>query len=84
MNAAKPKSFFRRRKSCPFSDEDAPEIDWKNPKLLSRFISERGKIVPSRITGVSQINQRKLRTAIARARQMALLAYDRNESAGGR
>jgi len=45
--------FFRRPKSCPFSGENAPTIDYKNVKLLQRFTSERGKIVPSRITAVS-------------------------------
>ena len=44
--------FFRRRKSCPFSGPNAPKIDYKDIKLLQRFISERGKIVPSRITAV--------------------------------
>ena len=46
--------FFRRRKSCPFSGANAPKIDYKDVKLLSRYVSERGKIVPSRITAVSQ------------------------------
>ena len=45
--------FFRRRKSCPFSGKDAPKIDYKDVRLLQGFISERGKIVPSRITAVS-------------------------------
>ena len=45
--------FFRRRKSCPFSGANAPKIDYKDIKLLQRFVSERGKIVPSRITAVS-------------------------------
>ena len=45
--------FFRRRKTCPFSGRNAPTIDYKNVKLLLRFTSERGKIVPSRITAVS-------------------------------
>ena len=45
--------FFRRRKSCPFSGANAPKIDYKDVKLLQRFVSERGKIVPSRITAVS-------------------------------
>ena len=45
--------FFRRKKTCPFSGENAPKIDYKDVKLLQRFISERGKIVPSRITAVS-------------------------------
>jgi len=47
------KPFFRRRKVCPFSGENAPAIDYKDTKLLQRYISERGKIVPSRITAVS-------------------------------
>ena len=46
--------FFRRQKSCPFSGPKAPEIDWKDTKTLNRYISEGGKIVPSRITAVSQ------------------------------
>jgi len=45
--------FFRRRKSCPFTGDKAPKIDYKDVKLLLRFVSERGKIVPSRITAVS-------------------------------
>lgn len=52
--------FFKRRKSCPFSSKNAPAIDYKDPKLLGRFVSERGKMVPSRITAVSQKAQRKL------------------------
>ena len=52
------KPFFRRRKSCPFSGQNAPTIDYKDVKLLQRFISERGKIVPSRITAVSAKKQR--------------------------
>ena len=47
------RTFFRRRKSCPFSGPNAPTIDYKDTRLLQRFISERGKIVPSRITAVS-------------------------------
>lgn len=53
--------FFRRRKSCPFSGEGAPKIDYKDVRLLSRYISERGKIVPSRITAVSAKKQREAR-----------------------
>ena len=60
--------FFRRRKSCPFSGPNAPKIDYKDVKLLQRFISERGKIVPSRITAVSTKRQRELAQAIKRAR----------------
>ncbi len=67
--------FFRRRKSCPFSGPGAPKIDYKDTKLLLRFISERGKIVPSRITAVSAKKQRELARAIKRARQLALLPY---------
>ena len=69
------KPFFRRKKSCPFSGPDAPVIDYKDVRLLSRFLSERGKIVPSRITAVSNKNQRQLANAIKRARFMALLPY---------
>ena len=67
--------FFRRRKSCPFSGPNAPEIDYKDVKLLQRFVSERGKIVPSRITAVSSKKQRELSRAIKRARFLALLPY---------
>ena len=67
--------FFRRRKSCPFSGPNAPKIDYKDVKLLQRFLSERGKIVPSRITAVSAKRQRELAQAIKRARFLALLPY---------
>ena len=67
--------FFRRRKTDPFAGAGAPKIDYKDVKLLQRYISERGKIVPSRITAVSQKNQRKLAQAIKRARFLALLPY---------
>ncbi|MGE5442299.1 MAG: 30S ribosomal protein S18, partial [Bacteroidota bacterium] len=65
----------RRRKSCPFSGANAPAIDYKDIKLLQRFVSERGKIVPSRITAVSAPKQRELARAIKRARFLALLPY---------
>jgi small subunit ribosomal protein S18 len=67
--------FMRRRKVCPFSSDTAPKIDYKDPKLLLRYMSERGKIVPSRITAVSAKKQRQLSRAIKRARQLALLPY---------
>ena len=67
--------FFRRRKSCPFSGPNAPKIDYKDVRLLSRFLSERGKIVPSRITAVSAKKQRELARAIKRSRFLALLPY---------
>jgi len=71
--------FFRRKKTCPFTGEGAPKIDWKNTKMLIRYISERGKIMPSRITAVSPKKQRELATAIKRARFMALIPYVRDE-----
>lgn len=67
--------FYRRKKSCPFSGPNAPKIDYKDVRLLSRYISERGKIVPSRITAVSGKKQRALAVAIKRARFLALLPY---------
>jgi len=67
--------FFRRRKSCPFSGPNAPAIDYKDTRLLSRYMSERGKIVPSRITAVSATKQRELAKAIKRARYLGLLPY---------
>src|SRR5919112_3055696 len=67
--------FFRRRKSSPFAHADAPKIDYKDVKLLQRFISERGKIVPRRITAVTAKEQRQLAQAIKRARELALLPY---------
>ena len=67
--------FFRRRKTCPFSGANAPKIDYKDVRLLQRYISERGKIVPSRITAVSARKQRELARAIKRARFLGLLPY---------
>ena len=67
--------FFRRQKSCPLSGQNAPKVDYKDVKLLQRFISERGKIVPSRITAVSAKKQRELARAIKRARYLALVPY---------
>ena len=67
--------FGRRRKTCPFSGENALTIDYKDVRLLQRFVSERGKIVPRRITAVSAKKQRELATAIKRARFLALMPY---------
>jgi small subunit ribosomal protein S18 len=67
--------FFRRRKTCPFSGDNAPKIDYKDTKLLQRYISERGKIVPARISAVSNLKQRELAAAIKRARFLGLLPY---------
>ncbi len=69
------RSFFRRRKTCPFSGANAPKIDYKDVRLLQRYISERGKIIPSRITAVSVKKQRELARAIKRARFLALLPF---------
>lgn len=74
------KVVFRRRRSCPFSGPDALTIDWKDVKVLSKFISERGKMMPSRLTNVTQRRQRELSVAIKRARFMALMPYVRIES----
>lgn len=67
--------FFRRRKSCPFSGPTSPKIDYKDVRLLSRFITERGKIIPARLSSVSAKKQRELAQAIKRARYLALLPY---------
>ena len=61
------------KKKCPLSGKGAPTIDYKNIKLLKRYISENGKILPSRITSVSQKKQRDLSLSIKRARNLALL-----------
>ena len=67
--------FFRRHKSCPKTAKDAPVIDYKDVRLLQGFMSERGKIVPSRITAVSAKKQRELAKAIKRDRHLGLLPY---------
>lgn len=64
-----------RRKVCPFRANKELVIDYKNVDMLSRYVTERGKILPSRITGVSAKYQRKLKKAIKRARASALLPY---------
>ena len=70
--------FFKKKKSCPFSGEDGMKIDYKDVKLLPRYISEKGKIIPSRITSVSAKKQRELARAIKRARYIALLPFVAN------
>ena len=70
--------FIKRRKSCPFSGERANEIDYKNIRLLGRYLTEKGKIMPRRITNVSMKAQRKLAREIKRARFLALVPYIRN------
>ena len=69
------RQFFRRRKTCPFSGHNALPIDYKDVRLLGRFVSERGKIIPSRISAVSMKKQRELSIAIKRARFLALMPY---------
>jgi small subunit ribosomal protein S18 len=67
--------FFRRKKYCRFTAEGITEIDYKDLNLLKAYISESGKIVPSRITGTKAKYQRQLSSAIKRARYLALLPY---------
>tara|TARA_B100000029_G_C16902390_1_gene714590 strand:+ start:123 stop:392 length:270 start_codon:yes stop_codon:yes gene_type:complete len=64
---------FRFKRKCPLSGKGAPTIDYKNIKLLKKYISENGKILPTRITSISQRKQRELATSIKRARNLALL-----------
>ena len=67
--------FFRRRKFCRFTAEGTKQIDYKDLQTLKAYVTETGKIVPSRITGTSARYQRQLATAIKRARYVALLPY---------
>ena len=66
---------FRRQRGCPLSGRDAPVIDYKNVTLLKRYISEQGRILPSRITSISAKKQRELTNAIKLARLLALLPF---------
>ena len=67
--------FENKKRFCPFSQQNSPIIDYKDIKLLTRYISEKGKIVPSRITGVSSKKQKLLSQAIKRARFLSLMSY---------
>ena len=67
--------FENKKKFCPFSKPGSPKIDYKDVRLLSRYITEKGKIVPSRITGVSSKKQKELAKAIKRARFLSLMSY---------
>ncbi len=67
--------FFRRKKYCRFTAENIQHIDYKDLELLKAYVTETGKIVPSRITGTSARYQRQLATAVKRARYLALLPY---------
>jgi small subunit ribosomal protein S18 len=68
-------SRVKRKKTCYFTENKIEVIDYKDEKLLRRFVTERGKIVPRRISGTTAANQRKLAQAIKRARHMAILPY---------
>lgn len=74
-DSRKRKRFFHRRKVCRFCADKSMVIDYKEPRTLRYFISERGKIIPRRITGTCAKHQRSLTTAIKRARTIALLPY---------
>jgi small subunit ribosomal protein S18 len=69
------RSLFRRKKICKFCADKIDYIDYKDVRMLTGFVPERGKIVPRRISGVCAAHQRKLQTAIKRARQLALVPY---------
>lgn len=69
------KQYFRRRKVCKFCTEKIDLVDYKDVKLLGQFVSERGKILPRRLTGTCSPHQHELTTAIKRARNIALLPF---------
>jgi small subunit ribosomal protein S18 len=69
------RTLFRRRKVCKFSADKIDDINYKDVKLIGPFVPERGKILPRRISGTCAMHQRKLQTAIKRARQIALVPY---------
>lgn len=70
-----PDNKSRKRKRCPFTAAGIREIDYKDIDTLAQFVTERGKILPRRVTGVSAFHQRKLSEAIKRARHVALLPF---------
>tara|TARA_Y100001933_G_scaffold238686_1_gene262621 strand:+ start:49 stop:309 length:261 start_codon:yes stop_codon:yes gene_type:complete len=76
-NSTKNQLFLKKFKSCPFSSKNAPTIDYKDVKLLEKYISEKGKIIPSRISFVSSEKQRKLSKEIKKSRTLALLSHVR-------
>ena len=75
QQGGKKKFFYRRKRVCKFCVEKLEYIDYKDVKMLQQFIPERGKILPRRISGTCATHQRKLQTAIKRARQLALIPY---------
>ena len=74
-NQGQRRTLFRRRKVCKFCADKIDDINYKDVKLLGPFVPERGKILPRRISGTCAMHQRKLQTAIKRARQLALIPY---------
>ena len=78
MEKVRRQSSIRRKKVCPFCADKLLKIDYKDADLLGKYISERGKIMPKRMSGVCAIHQRELATAIKRARIVALLPYVRD------
>lgn len=79
MKRSKDTLFGKRKKSCPFTEAGIKHIDYKDIDTLDRFITERGKIIPRRISGISLSHQRMLTKAIKRARYMALLPFTGTE-----
>ena len=70
--------FFEiRKKTCPLSNKNSPKVDYKDLKLLSRYVTEKGKIIPSRVTNVSRKKQKELSKAIKRSRYLSLMSYTR-------
>ena len=74
-DAGQRRPMFRRRKVCKFCADKIDDINYKDVKLIGPFVPERGKILPRRISGTCAMHQRKLQTAIKRARQIALIPY---------
>ena len=74
-DGAQRRPMFRRRKVCKFCSDKIDDINYKDVKLLMPFVPERAKVLPRRISGTCALHQRKLRTAIMRARQLALIPY---------
>ncbi len=69
--------FETRKKTCPLSNKNSPKVDYKDLKLLSRYVTEKGKIIPSRVTNVSRKKQKELSKAIKRSRYLGLMSYTR-------
>ena len=78
MEKMRRQTSIRRKKVCPFCADKISKIDYKDADLLSKYITERGKIIPKRMSGVCAIHQRELASAIKRARILALLPYARD------